>query len=243
MNLVIDIGNSKVKFFLFENNKTIYKEICDNQDFKKTLDSISNKNNIKNVISSSVSSNYDLYIEESLNNSKYTSLSNDNLLIPFKNNYKTKKSLGQDRIALVSSAIYNYPNQDSLIIDLGTCITYDFVDSNKTYHGGAISPGFKLRYSSLNTYTSNLPLLELEETENIIGSTTNESIHSGIYNGVIAEVNNYIDLLKKEYPQLNVIIVGGFSKFLLNRIKNAIFANQDFLAQGLNYIINYNENR
>jgi len=243
MNLVIDIGNSKVKFFLFENNKTIHKEICDNQDFKKTLDSISNINNIKNVISSSVSSNYDLYIEESLNNSKYTSLSNDNLLIPFKNNYKTKKSLGQDRIALVSSAIYNYPNQDSLIIDLGTCITYDFVDSNKTYHGGAISPGFKLRYSSLNTYTSNLPLLELEETENIIGSTTNESIHSGIYNGVIAEVNNYIDLLKKEYPQLNVIIVGGFSKFLLNRIKNAIFANQDFLAQGLNYIINYNENR
>jgi len=240
---VIDIGNSKVKFFLFENNKTIHKEICDNQDFKKTLDSISNKNNIKNVISSSVSSNYDLYIEESLNNSKYTSLSNDNLLIPFKNNYKTKKSLGQDRIALVSSAIYNYPNQDSLIIDLGTCITYDFVDSNKTYHGGAISPGFKLRYSSLNTYTSNLPLLELEETENIIGSSTNESIHSGIYNGVIAEVNNYIDLLKKEYPQLNVIIVGGFSKFLLNRIKNAIFANQDFLAQGLNYIINYNENK
>ena len=243
MNLVIDIGNSKVKFFLFENNKTIHKEICDNQDFKKTLDSISNKNNIKNAISSSVSYNHDLYIEESLKNSKYISLSNDNLLVPFKNNYKTKKSLGQDRIALVSSAIYNYPNQDSLIIDLGTCITYDFVDSNKTYHGGAISPGFKLRYSSLNTYTSNLPLLELEETENIIGSTTNESIHSGIYNGVIAEVNNYIDLLKKEYPQLNVIIVGGFSKFLLNRIKNAIFANQDFLAQGLNYIINYNENR
>ena len=94
MNLVIDIGNSKVKFFLFENNKTIYKEICDNQDFKKTLDSISNKNSIKNVISSSVSSNHDLYIEESLKNSKYISLSNDNLLVPFKNNYKTKKIFG-----------------------------------------------------------------------------------------------------------------------------------------------------
>ena len=243
MNLVIDIGNSKVKFFLFENNKTIHKEICDNTDFTKTLDSISNRNKIKNVITSSVSSNHDQYIIESLNNSKCISLSNDNLLIPFKNNYRTKNSLGQDRIALVSSAIYHYPNQDNLIIDLGTCITYDFVDSNKTYHGGAISPGFQLRYSSLNTHTSNLPLLEFEETENLIGSTTDESIHSGIYNGVIAEVNNYIDLLKKEYPNLNVIIVGGFSKFLLNRIKNAIFADQDFLAQGLNYIINYNENR
>ena len=243
MNLVIDIGNSKVKFFLFENNKTIHKEICDNTDFTKTLDSISNRNKIKNVITSSVSSNHDQYIIESLNNSKCISLSNDNLLIPFKNNYRTKNSLGQDRIALVSSAIYHYPNQDNLIIDLGTCITYDFVDSNKTYHGGAISPGFQLRYSSLNTHTSNLPLLEFEETENLIGSTTDESIHSGIYNGVIAEVNSYIDLLKKEYPNLNVIIVGGFSKFLLNRIKNAIFADQDFLAQGLNYIINYNENR
>ena len=243
MNLVIDIGNSKVKFFLFENNKTIHKEICDHPDFRKKLDSISDRNSIKNVITSSVSSNHDQYIIESLNNSKYISLSNDNLLIPFKNNYKTKNSLGQDRIALVSSAIYNYSNQDNLIIDLGTCITYDFVDSSKIYHGGAISPGFQLRYSSLNTQTSNLPLLEFEETENIIGSTTNESIHSGIYNGVIAEVNNYIDLLKKEYPKLNVIIVGGFSKFLLNRIKNAIFADQDFLAQGLNYIINYNENR
>jgi len=243
MNLVIDIGNSKVKFFLFENNKTIHKEICDHPDFRKKLDSISDRNSIKNVITSSVSSNHDQYVIESLNNSKYISLSNDNLLIPFKNNYKTKNSLGQDRIALVSSAIYNYSNQDNLIIDLGTCITYDFVDSNKIYHGGAISPGFQLRYSSLNTQTSNLPLLEFEETENIIGSTTNESIHSGIYNGVIAEVNNYIDLLKKEYPKLNVIIVGGFSKFLVNRIKNAIFADQDFLAQGLNYIINYNENR
>ena len=138
MNLVIDIGNSKVKFFLFENNKTIHKEICDNPDFTKTLDSISNRNKIKNVITSSVSSNHDQYIIESLNNSKYISLSNDNLLIPFKNNYKTKNSLGQDRIALVSSAIYNYPNQDNLIIDLGTCITYDFVDSSKIYHGGAI---------------------------------------------------------------------------------------------------------
>ena len=243
MNLVIDIGNSKVKFFLFENNKTIHKEICDHPDFRKKLDSISDRNSIKNVITSSVSNNHDQYIIESLNNSKYISLSNDNLLIPFKNNYKTKNSLGQDRIALVSSAIYNYSNQDNLIIDLGTCITYDFVDSNKIYHGGAISPGFQLRYSSLNTQTSNLPLLEFEETENIIGSSTNESIHSGIFNGVIAEVNNYIDLLKKEYPKLNVIIVGGFSKFLLNRIKNAIFADQDFLAQGLNYIINYNENR
>jgi len=243
MNLVIDIGNSKVKFFLFKNNKSVYKEICDNSDFIKILESIARKNNINNVICSSVSANHDTIISEIFKNSKILSLSDDSLLIPFKNNYKSKNSLGQDRIALVSAATYNYPNMNSLIIDLGTCITYDFIDSNKIYYGGAISPGLKLRYKSLNNYTSNLPLLEFEEANKILGTTTNESIHSGIYFGVIAEVNNYIELLKKDYPKLNVIIAGGFSKFLFNKIKNAIFADQDFLAQGLNYIISYNENR
>ena len=243
MNLVIDIGNTMVKFFLFKNNKTVHKEICDNSDFTKILESIAKKNNINNVICSSVSTNHDSIISENFKNSKILSLSDDTLLIPFENNYKSKNSLGQDRIALVSAATYNYPNMNNLIIDLGTCITYDFIDSNKIYYGGAISPGLKLRYISLNDYTSNLPLLEFEEANKILGTSTNESIHSGIYFGVIAEVNNYIQLLKKDYPKLNVIIVGGFSKFLFNKIKNAIFADQDFLAQGLNYIINYNENR
>jgi len=243
MNLVIDVGNSKVKFFLFKNNKSVHIEISDISDFTKTLESINDKNEINNVICSSVTSNYDSIISENLKTPKIYSLLDDSLLIPFENNYRTKNSLGQDRIALVSAAIKNYPNMNNLIIDLGTCITYDFIDSNKIYYGGAISPGLNLRYRSLNDYTSNLPLLEFEEVNKILGTTTNESIHSGIYFGVIAEVNNYIQLLKKDYPELNVIIVGGFSKFLFNKIKNAIFADQDFLAQGLNYIINYNENK
>ena len=100
-----------------------------------------------------------------------------------------------------------------------------------------------MRYSSLNDHTSNLPLLEFKEIDTLIGSNTEDSIHSGIYNGIIAEINYHIEKLFIDYNDLNVVITGGSSKFLLNRIKNAIFADQDFIAVGLNYIINYNENR
>ena len=237
MNLVIDIGNSRVKLFLFKNDKITFRSICNHNEFIKTLQTLPFKEQIINVISSTVSTNYDDIIEINLKDSNYFKLSNKNLKLPFRNNYKTLNSLGQDRLALVSSAVSN-----TLIIDVGTCITYDFVDFKNIYYGGAISPGINLRYSSLNEHTSNLPLLEFKEIDTLIGTNTEDSIHSGVYNGVIAEINDHIEKLYFDYIDLNVIVTGGSSKFLFNRIKNAIFADQDFLAIGLNNIINYNEN-
>ena len=147
----------------------------------------------------------------------------------------------QDRIGLVSAAFFKFPNENSLVVDIGTCITYDFIDSKNIYHGGAISPGINMRYKSLNKFTSNLPLLEFDNVEKLIGSSTEESIHIGVYNGIIGEINEYINRLEKKYLKLNVIITGGDSTFLLNKIKNAIFADQDFLAIGLNNILKHNE--
>ena len=242
MNLVIDIGNSRVKLFLFKNDKITFRDICNHNEFIKSLQTLPYKKEIINVISSTVSTNYDDIIEINFKDSNYFKLSNKNLKLPFRNNYKTLNSLGQDRLALVSSAVFNYPNSNTLIIDVGTCITYDFVDSKNVYYGGAISPGINLRYSSLNEHTSNLPLLKFKEIDTLIGTNTEDSIHSGVYNGVIAEINDHIEKLYSNYIALNVVVTGGSSKFLLNRIKNAIFADQDFLAIGLNYIINYNEN-
>ena len=110
-----------------------------------------------------------------------------------------------------------------------------------TYLGGAISPGITTRYKSLNQNTSSLPLLEFENIEKILGLTTSESIQIGVYNGIIGEINHYTSTLKKSYPEFNIIITGGDSIFLLNKIKNAIFADPDFLGTGLNYIIKLNE--
>tara|TARA_S200000501_G_scaffold162421_1_gene153103 strand:- start:10329 stop:11057 length:729 start_codon:yes stop_codon:yes gene_type:complete len=240
MNLVIDIGNTAVKFFLFEKDELIETKILDEKIFIESIKLI-DINKIDNIICSSVTKSYREQLSEIFKNSSFHDLSNQYLKLPFQNNYKSKTTLGQDRIGLIASAVYKYPKQNSLVIDIGTCITYDFVDSQNIYHGGAISQGILMRYKSFKVHTANLPLLEFQNIEKIIGSDTNESIHIGVCNGIIGEIKEYIKNIENSYPIFNLIITGGDSMFLLNKIKNAIFADQDFLAQGLNYIIKFNE--
>jgi|TARA_B100001093_G_scaffold7969_1_gene7738 type III pantothenate kinase len=239
MNLVIDIGNTAVKVYLLKNNEVIQREVLNENNLIHSLKSFP-INDIRNVICSSVTKSYKDQLFEIFKKSNYYDFSDTNLKLPFKNNYETK-SLGQDRIGLISSAVIKFKDQNSLVIDLGTCITYDFIDSQNIYHGGAISPGIRMRYSSFTDYTSNLPLLKFQDINKIIGNNTEESLHIGVNNGIVGEINQYIKNLKKIYSEFNVIITGGDSIFLLNKIKNAIFADQDFLASGLNYIIKLNE--
>ena len=240
MNLVIDIGNTAVKVYLFKNNEIIKREVLNETALIHYLKLIA-IDDIRNIICSSVTKSYKDQLSKIFKNSNYFDFSDNNLKIPFTNNYETKKSLGQDRIGLISSAVLKFQDQNSLVIDMGTCITYDFIDSQNIYHGGAISPGIRMRYSSFSNYTSNLPLLKFQDITKIIGANTEESLHIGINNGIVGEINQYINSLKKSYSEFNVIITGGDSIFLLNKIKNAIFADQDFLASGLNYIIKLNE--
>jgi len=239
MNLVIDIGNTAVKVYLLKNNEVIQREVLNENNLIHSLKSFP-ISDIRNVICSSVTKSYKDQLSEIFKKSNYYDFSDTNLKLPFKNNYETK-SLGQDRIGLISSAVIKFKDQNSLVIDLGTCITYDFIDSQNIYHGGAISPGIRMRYSSFTDYTSNLPLLKFQDINKIIGNNTEESLHIGVNNGIVGEINQYIKNLKKIYSEFNVIITGGDSIFLLNKIKNAIFADQDFLASGLNYIIKLNE--
>ena len=240
MNLVIDIGNTAVKVYLFKNNVIIKREVLSENALIQYLKLIA-IDDIRNIICSSVTKSYKDQLSKIFKNSNYFDFSDNNLKIPFTNNYETKKSLGQDRIGLISSAVLKFQDQNSLVIDMGTCITYDFIDSQNIYHGGAISPGIRMRYSSFSNYTSNLPLLKFQDITKIIGANTEESLHIGINNGIVGEINQYINSLKKSHSRFNVIITGGDSIFLLNKIKNAIFADQDFLASGLNYIIKLNE--
>ena len=240
MNLVIDIGNTAVKVYLFKNNEIIKREVLSENALIHYLKLIA-IDDIRNIICSSVTKSYKDQLSNIFKNSNYYDFSDNNLKIPFTNNYETKKSLGQDRIGLISSAVLKFQDQNSLVIDMGTCITYDFIDSQNIYHGGAISPGIRMRYSSFSNYTSNLPLLKYQDITKIIGANTEESLHIGVNNGIVGEINQYINSLKKSHSKFNVIITGGDSIFLLNKIKNAIFADQNFIAIGLNYIIKLNE--
>ena len=239
MNVVLDIGNSLLKAGLFKNNKLVKKYNFE-VDYYNNIKNLLETNDVLFSIVSNVS-NPNKRLINLLNSKTKLIKFNTDLNVPFINKYKTKKTLGDDRVALITSALIQYPNENVLIIDLGSCITYDLIKSNKEYVGGAISPGLKMRYKSLNTFTSNLPLLEPKDANYLIGKNTEESIHSGVINGIIGELNHSISQYKSDNKEIKIILTGGDSKFLFNKIKNSIFATSNFLLLGLNFLIELNK--
>ena len=243
MNLIIDVGNTNVKLAVFnQDEKMIEKHVVKVEHLKSSIKKIGKENtSIKNAIISSVGKleASDIgYIESCFD----TLILNSKVKLPFKNSYKTPKTLGVDRIALVCASVRHYPNNNVLIIDAGTCITYDFITDKNRYLGGAISPGIRVRYHSLNNLTANLPLLDTKIPKDIIGDTTENSIHSGVINGVLNEIDGVISEYKEKYEDLTVILTGGDTNFLSKQLKSSIFANSNFLLEGLNFILDYNTN-
>ncbi|PHS68494.1 MAG: pantothenate kinase [Flavobacterium sp.] len=240
MNLIIDIGNTLIKLAVFDGNEIVVKKNTFKNEFIKVLEEISkNYTSIKDVIVSSVGN----FSEDELSRIKKMCnlfVLTDNAKIPFKNKYATPKTLGVDRIALVASASFQYPNKNVLIIDVGSCITYDFLSSDNDYLGGAISLGIDLRYKSLHNFTDKLPLLVPKIPSKLIGNTTESSIHIGVIQSVVLEIDGYISLYKERYKELTIILTGGGAHYLVDSLKNDIFANSNFLLEGLNYLLEKN---
>jgi len=149
--------------------------------------------------------------------------------------------LGKDRIAAVTGAWSMFPAKNILAIDAGTCITYDLITSNGEYLGGGISPGIRMRFQAMHTFTGKLPLVEPEDFDELIGRSTRESLLSGVYNGVMAEISELIRLYGKKFDDLTVILTGGDHVFLHNKLKISIFAVPELVLLGLNEIFDYND--
>jgi len=241
MNLIIDVGNTKVKLAIFSAHKRIKKMTSSYDDFLKKIYKIKERYpDINYAILSSVGNFQVTDLMELRDNFSVLVLS-ESTKVPFENCYETPSTLGVDRIALVCASINSYPNSNVLIIDAGTCITYDFITRENQYLGGAISPGIRLRYKSLHNLTANLPLLDTKSPKNLIGNSTSESIHSGIINGILKELDGIVEEYEKKYQDLTVILTGGDAKFLSKQLKSSIFANSNFLLEGLNFILEFNK--
>ena len=239
MNLVLDIGNTNVKWAIFDNNKMIEYHLIKDFSIDRFKSIISKYSEIKNVCVSNNSEEID-YIKKVCTNLNIKHISVNHLLnFPIHIEYDTPKTLGVDRIMLAVGSMIKYTG-DKLIIDLGTCITYDLVISNK-YIGGQISPGLEMRLASLHSYTNKLPKINFQETDNFIGKTTNESMLIGVCDSLLFEVKNVIEKYKSRYPNIKTIITGGDLKIIKNKIKNINFINPYLLMEGLNYIIACNE--
>ncbi len=242
MLLVIDVGNTQIKAAVFEQNTLLKKEIIAYEDWQISLKKVIKKfSEISILVVASVGklekSDF-LTLDSGLNVYFITRESK----FPFNNLYASPTTLGIDRMILASGAVLKYPNKNRLVIDAGTCITYDFIDSNDNYLGGAISPGIRLRYESLHNYTAKLPLLKKEKPIEIVGNSTTQSIHSGVINGVSFELDGFINSVLDKNDNFIIILTGGDADFLAERLKNTIFANPNFLLESLNQTFQYNNN-
>ena len=242
MHLIIDVGNTRIKAAVFEQNTLVELFVFTKDVFLTEINFILNKfPKIKKLVVASVG-NVEKEAFLSLKSKAEIHFITHESKFPFANLYSTPTTLGIDRMVLASGAVLQHPNQNRLVIDMGTCITYDFIDETDNYLGGAISPGLRLRYESLHQHTAKLPLLTKNYPETFIGNSTQESIHSGVINGVASEIDGFIELYKTQYAKFIIILTGGDAEFLAIRLKNTIFANSNFLLESLNQTFQYNQN-
>jgi type III pantothenate kinase len=241
-NLVIDIGNSYIKAGVFDLDELIWTKSYTTVD-EKLLDRLLNDFKPVKAIISSVKKQHTETWEPYL--SKHIPLVqfNANMAKSIQNHYRTPQTLGLDRIAAVAGAHALYPDTDSMVIDAGTCITYDWVDKNGNYFGGSISPGLNMRYKALNHYTSALPLVETDpQFTGKSGNDTETAIRSGVQNGIQFEMAGFIESYFKAQTPMNILLTGGDSIFFDTLLKNSIFAphikiEPHLVLSGLNAVI------
>jgi type III pantothenate kinase len=238
----MDIGNTATKLAVFQSDKMIQVQTVATTNMLAEVEALLKKfSRVKHGLLSSVKmiDNLELKRLQKLLPIKILDVS---FQLPFKNAYDTPHTLGVDRLALMAAAVQQYSKRNVLVIDAGSCVTYDFMDSNQNYLGGAISPGVEMRYKALETFTSNLPLLQKTPPNQRIGSSTEASIHSGVIHGLLHEMEGTIKEYQNKYPDLTVILTGGDTDFLCKQFKISIFANSNFLLEGLNFLLEFNSN-
>jgi type III pantothenate kinase len=242
LNLVIDIGNTSTKVALFSNDKLIFNKNYETLTLTDVQTLLKEFNIVRSIVSNVKNEHSEL--EQLLINQTHFLSLNEQTLLPFTNLYSTPTTLGKDRIALVAAAA-THPSADGhdvLVIDAGTCITYDFIDKDRNYLGGSIAPGVNLRLKALNQYTGKLPLVDFSENEQpkLTGDSTVNSIKSGVFYGVKLEIEGVIAQYTKRYENIQPVITGGNAEMFDLESKNRIFADKFFLLKGLNEILKYN---
>lgn len=236
-SICIDIGNTSTKIGIFEDE--VLRSVIKDLSFPEVL-RVCNQNLDHRVVVSNVAGDFQ-HVYNLLERKERLMMVNHGLRFPFQSRYKSPATLGTDRMAAVSGGMHLLPNHDLLIIQAGTCFTYDFVSADAVYEGGGISPGLLMRFRSLNEFTSKLPLVEMDLSfDSLIGQDTDGSIKSGVINGCVAELEGLMDRYVAKYPQIKVILTGGWANYFESKINRTKFAFQDLVLIGLNKILIHN---
>lgn len=229
--LCLDFGNTRLKAALFENdsfsaeleladdsNETVEKLIEQYRPQKSILSSVINHNPaIENILSESTCFH------------KLSHLTRANFTTPV----GKPESIGADRLALVAAAVHYFPRKNNLVVGLGSCITYNFINQDHEFLGGSISPGMEMRFKSMNQHTAMLPLVKKDWNFPVIGYDTKTNLQSGVIAGITYEIGGFIDFYAQKYGNFNVVLTGGDAGYFARQLKNKIFADLNFLFKGL----------
>lgn len=241
MNLIVDIGNTFIKLAVFEEDTLIFHQKQTNFS-TEDIHKINQKFLIKSAIISSVRSN-NTEMGQVLQkiNIPFIWL-NHQLQFPFKITYSTPETLGLDRLAAVAGASAQFTRSNLLVIDMGTCVTFDFIDENGIYYGGSIAPGFEMRFKALHHFTQKLPQIKYtNQSVKLIGDSTENSILSGVYNGYKHEILGIISAYEQQYNDVKIVLTGGDFKLFDLEVKNRIFADEFLVLKGLCQILKLND--
>jgi type III pantothenate kinase len=240
MNLVIDIGNTRTKFSLFNRGEQMLTVPVEELLPEQVQLLLNEHPSLDRAILAAVK-DYNPELKKFLQDHfrQFVEL-DSNTPLPFENRYLSKETLGKDRLAAVAGAVTLYPLTPVLVIDAGTAVTVDLADERSRYLGGTISPGLAMRFKALHQFTGRLPLVQPSESTELFGNSTLQAIRLGVQNGILYEVESSIDRFKEYYKNLIVIITGGDTNFFEKRLKNSFFVHFNLVAIGLNRILEYN---
>lgn len=236
VSLCLDFGNTNLKAAIFTGDKLTDKVAFTASEALSVLaDMIHTYKPEKSILSSVI--HHDKQIENLLSTATRFVLLDKNTRLPYLNAYGSPETLGNDRLALVAALSKQFYREDSLVISIGTCITYSFLAKNNAFRGGAISPGINLRLRSMYEFTDKLPLIQPEGHASILGYDTETSIRSGAINGIAAEIDGMIANFESQYGKINAVLTGGDAPVFERRIKSKIFVDTNFLFKGLYAIL------
>ncbi len=235
MNAVIDYGNTFAKIGVFKEDELLFTA---RGLAREDLLGILNREQPEHLLVCSVTKERK-ELEEIFSAFPRKIILDHNTPLPVVNGYGTPETLGYDRIAGAVGAFARFPGEDCLIIDMGTAIKYDFIDRHGVFRGGIISPGKQMRFRALHTFTRKLPLIDSDEIPELLGSSTESCIKSGVINGIAEELNGII-VRYSQNAGLRVLICGGDANLFESQIKSAKFATPNLVLEGLNRILNHN---
>ena len=229
--ICFDFGNTRLKAAIFEND-FFSEDIVLDDDKTSTIEKLlANHHPQKTILSSVIEHNAEIENVLATGSAfhKLSHLTKTNFTTPV----GKPETIGADRLALSAAAVHYYPGKNNLVVALGSCITYNFINQYNEFIGGSISPGMEMRFKAMQVFTAKLPLVQKEWNFPLIGYDTKTNMQSGVIAGITYEIDGFISEYARKYGNFNAVLTGGDTLYFAGQLKNRIFADSNFLFKGL----------